>query len=284
MNRLYKANGSGRLKAVIFDWAGTTVDFGCFAPTGVFIDVFRQKGIEITQQEARGPMGMHKRDHIRMITRYTRVATEWIMKYNRICTEEDIEDMFRKFIPIQLSVIEKHSEIIPELPDAIRSMDMKIGSTTGYNREMMNILTVAASRQGYKPDSVVCSTDVSAGRPAPWMAFRNAENLGIYPMNSIVKIGDTVSDIEEGINAGMWSVGVVMSSNEMGLTQKEISMMKSPEIERRKLEVRDTFMKAGADYVIDNLSQVGELFEKINSRLAISSNQNMNSLSKMNNS
>lgn len=283
MNNSYKKSYTGRLKAVIFDWAGTTVDFGCFAPTGVFIEVFRQKGIEITQQEARGPMGIHKRDHIRIISRYTRVASEWIVKYNRNCTEDDIEDMFRKFIPIQISVLEKHSEIIPELPEAlkvIRSMDMKIGSTTGYNREMMNILTAAASRQGYKPDSVVCSTDVAAGRPAPWMAFRNAENLGVYPMNSIVKIGDTVSDIEEGINSGMWSVGVVMSSNEMGLTKKEISMMNSIEIERRKLEVRDTFMKAGADYVIDNLSQVGELFEKINSRLAISSNQNMNSLSK----
>jgi phosphonoacetaldehyde hydrolase len=272
MNRSYKVDDADRLKAVIFDWAGTTVDFGCFAPTGVFIEIFRQKGIEITQQEARGPMGMHKRDHIRVITRYTRIATEWIMKYNRNCTEEDIEDMFRKFIKIQLTVLEKHSEIIPELPEAlkvIRSMDMKIGSTTGYNHEMMDILTAAASRQGYKPDSVVCSTEVKAGRPAPWMAFRNAENLGVYPMQSIVKIGDTVSDIDEGVNAGMWSVGVVMSSNEMGLTQKEISMMNPVEIERRKLEVRKTFMQAGADYVIDDLSEIGELFEKINARLAI---------------
>jgi phosphonoacetaldehyde hydrolase len=273
MNSSFKINDVRRLKAVIFDWAGTTVDFGCFAPTGVFIEVFRQKGIEITQQEARGPMGMHKRDHIRIITKYTRVASEWILKYNRSCNEEDIEEMFRKFIPLQLSVLAKHSALIPELPEAlkvIRSMDMKIGSTTGYNREMMEILTAAAAKQGYKADSVVCSTDVRAGRPAPWMAFRNAENLGIYPMHSIVKIGDTVSDIEEGTNAGMWSVGVVMSSNEMGLTLNEISLLKEKELERRKLEVRDTFMNAGADYVIDNLSEIGALIEKINDRLAFS--------------
>jgi phosphonoacetaldehyde hydrolase len=272
MNRPYRINDSGRLKAVIFDWAGTTVDFGCFAPTGVFIEVFRQKGIEISQQEARGPMGMHKRDHIRIISGYTRVASEWRMKYKRSCTEEDIEDMFRKFIPIQLSVLEKHSAIVPELPEAlkvIRSMDMKIGSTTGYNREMMDILTVAALSQGYKADSVVCSSDVAAGRPAPWMAFRNAENLGIYPMSSIIKIGDTISDIEEGINAGMWSVGVVLSSNEMGLTQNEISVLSTGELEKRKMEVREIFMKAGADYVINSLNEIGELFEKINARLAI---------------
>ena len=218
MNNSYKKNYNGRLKAVIFDWAGTTVDFGCFAPTGVFIEVFRQNGIEITAKEARGPMGMHKRDHIREITKYPRISTEWKSVHHRDCTEHDIEEMFRSFIPLQLSVIEKFSTIIPELPEAlkvIRNYDMKIGSTTGYNNEMMNILTLSAARQGYAADSVVCATDVPAGRPAPWMAFRNAENLGIYPMKAIVKIGDTIADIEEGINAGMWSVGVVTSSNEM---------------------------------------------------------------------
>jgi phosphonoacetaldehyde hydrolase len=271
MNRLFKQNYRGKLKAIIFDWAGTTVDFGCFAPTGVFIEVFRQKGIEITQKEVRGPMGMHKRDHIRIISKYTRIATEWRMKYGRSCTEDDIEDMFRKFIPIQLSVLKNYSLIIPELPEAlkvIRSMSMKIGSTTGYNNEMMAILTSAASKQGYTADSVVCATDVPAGRPAPWMAFKNAENLGIYPMQAIVKIGDTISDIEEGVNAGMWSVGVVLSSNEMGLLQKEIDTMDKTELEQRKLAVRESFLKAGADYVINSLAETGELIDKINARLA----------------
>jgi phosphonoacetaldehyde hydrolase len=271
MNKMNKIHYTGRLKAVIFDWAGTTVDFGCFAPTGVFIEVFRQKGIEITQKEARGPMGMHKRDHIREITKYPRIASEWSMLYGRECTEKDIEEMFSNFIPLQLSVIEDHSTIIAELPAAvelIRSMDMKIGSTTGYNKEMMQILTSYAARQGYIPDSVVCVTDVPAGRPAPWMAFRNAENLGVYPMKSIVKIGDTISDIEEGINAGMWSVGIVLSGNQMGMTQKEISMMDTKELERRKQLVRETFFEAGADYVLDNLSEIGDLFYKINTNLA----------------
>ena len=200
------------LKAVIFDWAGTTVDFGCFAPTGVFIEVFRQKGIKITNREARGPMGMHKRDHIRVISEYPRVREEWIRIYGKECTEADIDEIFSSFIPLQLSVIGRYTEIVPELPDAlsvIRSMKMKIGSTTGYNNEMMEILSAAAKKQGYEPDCIVCATDVPSGRPAPWMAFRNAEAMGIYPMQSIVKIGDTVSDIKEGVNAGMWSVGVV---------------------------------------------------------------------------
>lgn len=262
---------TGRLKAVIFDWAGTTVDFGCFAPTGVFIEVFRQKGIVITEKEARGPMGMHKRDHIGTITKYPRIASEWKIVHGKTCTENDIEEMFKSFIPLQLSVIEKFSAIIPELPEAvstIRARDMKIGSTTGYNREMMAILTTCAASQGYVADSVVCVTDVPAGRPSPWMAFRNAENLGIYPMQSILKIGDTIADIEEGINAGMWSVGVVISSNEMGLTQEEISLLDPKELEQRKQMVKNSFFEAGADYVIDDLSEIGELIDVINSKLA----------------
>ncbi len=271
MNVQIKNKYSGKLKAVIFDWAGTTVDFGCFAPTGVFVEVFRQKGIEITLKEARGPMGMHKRDHIREITRNARIASEWRKIHGNECSEKDVEEMFNNFIPLQLSVIEEHSALIPELPAAvevIRLMDMKIGSTTGYNNEMMKILTSAAARQGYRADSVVCATDVPAGRPAPWMAFRNAENLNIYPMRSIVKIGDTMADIEEGINAGMWSVGVVLSSNEMGLTQEEIGVMDPEELKKRKLAVRELFLNAGADYVIDTLSEIDELIYKINTILA----------------
>jgi phosphonoacetaldehyde hydrolase len=270
MNRFNKVNGTDRLKAVIFDWAGTTVDFGCFAPTGVFIEVFRQKGIEITLKEARGPMGIHKHDHIKVITRYPRIASEWRMIHGNECTEKDIEEMFNNFIPLQLSVIEKYSTIITELPEAlkvIRALDMKIGSTTGYNKEMMNILTLSAARQGYEADSVICASDVPAGRPAPWMAFRNAENLGIYPMQSILKIGDTIADIQEGINAGMWSVGVVVSSNEMGMTQEEIRLMEPKELESRKQLVRNSFFEAGADYVIDNLSEIGDLIDKINVKL-----------------
>jgi phosphonoacetaldehyde hydrolase len=263
-------NYTGRLKAVIFDWAGTTVDYGCFAPTGVFVEVFRQKGIEITLPEARGPMGMHKREHIREITKYPRIIDEWKKKHGVKCTDGDIEEMFNNFIPLQLSVLENHSDIIPELPEAlkiIRSMEMKIGSTTGYNNEMMEILAPLAARQGYIPDSVVCATDVPAGRPAPWMAFRNAENLGIYPMHAIVKIGDTISDIEEGSNAGMWSVGVVMSSNEMGLTQPEIDGLDKADLEKRIIEVRNIFLNAGADFVIDTLAETGWLINKINTKL-----------------
>jgi phosphonoacetaldehyde hydrolase len=267
---MIKSGYNGRLRAVIFDWAGTTIDFGCFAPTGVFIEIFRQTGINITMEEARGPMGKHKRDHITEIARSKRVSEEWNQRYGSECTDDDIDEMYSKFIPLQLSVLEKYSALVPELPEAvktIRSHGLKIGSTTGYNREMMDIVMKTAENQGFFVDSMVCGSDVPAGRPAPWMAFRNAENLGIYPMEAIVKIGDTVADIKEGNNAGMWSVGVIKSSNEMGLSLDEINQLSPGELEMRMLKVADTFLNAGADYVINTLAETGDLIEKINSQL-----------------
>ena len=258
------------LKAVVFDWAGTTVDYGCFAPTGVFLEIFRQRGIEITEKEAREPMGKHKRDHIKWIVSSHRIASEWKKKYGRECSETDIDRMYKNFIPLQLEALEEHSKTVPELPEAlkeIRSLGLKIGSTTGYNKEMMVILANAAAKQGYVPDAIVSVSDVPGGRPAPWMAFKNAEKLDVYPLHTILKIGDTVSDIEEGINAGMWSVGVVLSSNEMGLAQDEIKSLNTTELEKRKTEIRNKFLGNEADFVIDSLAETAELIDRINNKL-----------------
>ena len=261
---------NSKLKAVIFDWAGTTVDFGCMAPTGVFIEVFRQKGIEISISEARGPMGMHKRDHIATIASYPRVASLWLETHGKACGQEDISEMFNNFIPLQMSVIKSHADIIPgvlEAVEEIRLRGLKIGSSTGYNNEMMDILVAEAARSGYKPDAVVCATDVPAGRPAPWMAFKNAELLGVYPMKNILKVGDTIADIEEGLNAGMWSAGVVVSGNEMGLTQDELNLLTTMQLELKKEEIREKFYQAGAHFVIDTMDQIPWLLDEVEKRL-----------------
>jgi phosphonoacetaldehyde hydrolase len=47
-----------QFKAVVFDWAGTVVDFGSFAPMGVFVEAFAEFGVEVSVAQARAPMGM----------------------------------------------------------------------------------------------------------------------------------------------------------------------------------------------------------------------------------
>ena len=62
------------VEAVIFDWAGTTVDFGCFAPVQAFIETFKAAGVEPTMEETRAPMGMLKIDHICTMLKMDRIA------------------------------------------------------------------------------------------------------------------------------------------------------------------------------------------------------------------
>ena len=271
MEFTYQRTYRGPLKAVVLDWAGTTMDYGCFAPAVVFIEVYKRKGIDITTEQAREPMGAHKRVHIQKISQMDEVAEKWVEKYGRRPTEEDVDEMFAEFVPLQLECLSKYADLIPGCLEALedfRKRGLKTGSSTGYMREMVELLLEEAAKRGYAPDSAVAATDVPAGRPEPWMCIQNAMNLQVYPMEAIVKVGDTVPDIYEGINAGMWAIGLAKTGNEMGMTEAEIDAL-DPEIRERKLERAYTRLaQAGAHYVVDGIGDVPPLLDDINARLA----------------
>jgi phosphonoacetaldehyde hydrolase len=267
----YRRSYQGPLQGVILDWAGTTMDYGCYAPAVVFIEVYKRHGVEITIEEAREPMGAHKKVHIRQISQIPAVAKKWEQAHNRTCTEEDVEQMFQEFIPLQIACLADYAELIDGCLEAVqkfRDRGLKIGSTTGYIGEMMSLLLSEAKKRGYEPDSTVCATDVPAGRPEPWMCLKNAENLGIYPMESIVKIGDTLPDIYEGLNAGMWTIGLAKTGNELGLNAKEIEALPPEELQRRLTRANTRMAQAGAHYVVDGIWDCDPIIDDINARLA----------------
>src|SRR5438094_2818243 len=271
MDFIFKRTYCGPLKAVLLDWAGTTMDYGCFAPAVVFMDVFKRKGVEITVDEAREPMGAHKKVHIRQISKNENVAKRWEQVHGRKPDEKDVEDMFRDFIPLQLDCLAQYADLIPGTLDTVadmRARGLKIGSTTGYTEEMMELLQSEAKRRGYAPDATVCATQVPAGRPHPYMCLQNAINLQTYPMEAIVKIGDTLPDIEEGLNAGMWTVGLAKTGNEMGMTAAQIAALE-PETRQAKLDRAYKRMhQTGAHYVVDGITEVPPILDAINERLA----------------
>src|SRR5690606_28333210 len=142
--------------------------------------------------------------HIRAISQMEPVAAAWKSVHGNPCGEDNVEEMFAEFVPLQLACLKDYSDLTQgtlEAVQAFRDRGMKIGTTTGYNREMLNLLLVEAEKQGYVPDATSCASEVPAGRPAPWMVFQNLAQLGAYPMESCVKIGDTPSDIAEGLNS-----------------------------------------------------------------------------------
>src|SRR5208283_4258580 len=138
----------------------------------------------------------------------------------------------------QLACLAKYADLIPgtlEAVAAFRQRGMKVGSTTGYTTEMMEVLLEEAKKRAYVPDTSVCAAQVPAGRPHPWMCLQNALNLQLYPMEAFVKVGDTLPDIAEGLNAGMWSIGLAKPGNELGLTEQEVVALE-PEVLKAKLD------------------------------------------------
>jgi phosphonoacetaldehyde hydrolase len=259
------------IRLVVFDWAGTTIDFGCQAPTGAFVAAFSARGVAVTPAEARAPMGLHKKDHVREMLRNPAVAAKWRAAAGRDWAEADVEELYRDVTPRQLQAVDLCSALIPGVRECVaelRARGIKIAGTTGYFREAAAAVLAAGRRQGYEPDFAICADDVPAGRPAPWMIFRAMEALGVYPPAVVIKIGDTVIDIEDGRNAGAWSVGVVDSSNEMGLTEAEFAALSPAECDARRAAVRERFSAAGAHVILDSLVGVPALIDYFNTRIS----------------
>jgi phosphonoacetaldehyde hydrolase len=148
----------------------------------------------------------------------------------------------------------------------LRGGGVKVAATTGYFREAAAVVLAAGRAQGYVPDFAIGADDVPAGRPAPWMIFRCMEALGVYPPAAVVKVGDTVVDVEDGLNAGCWSVGVVDSSNEMGLSAAEFAALSGAEKAARRGAVAARFTAAGAHAVIDTLAELPALLDDLAAR------------------
>jgi len=259
-----------QIKAVIFDWAGTIVDFGCLAPTQVFKDIFKEWNVEITTEEAREPMGLAKKDHIRALLKMERIRFEWISFYGEEVTENQIDEMYEQLQPKMERIVSDFSEPIPGIVEVIsqlRSNGLKIGSTTGYVKNMMEKIIPIAASYGLSPDVIVDSSDCEAGRPAPFMIQRNMELFGITEPSEIVKVGDTVADIQEGINAGVWSVGITATGNEVGLSLTEWNEL-SDESKKVKIEFATRKLKdAGAHFIIDEMNQLENVIDIINQKL-----------------
>lgn len=261
-----------RIEGVILDWAGTAVDFGCFAPVNVFVDVFKNAGIEVTMEEARAPMGMLKIDHIRAMLSMPRVSALWETKYGRAFGEQDVERLYAEFEPALMVSLSEYTDPIPgviEAVEALKAQGLKIGSTTGYTSGMMEVVVANARQKGYSPDVYFTPDDThSQGRPYPYLIYRNMEFLGLSASWKVIKVGDTVSDVKEGVNAGVWSVGVAIGSSEMGLGLEEFHALSESDREAAISKTEETFIRNGADFAIRTMSELPQLIESINGMLA----------------
>jgi phosphonoacetaldehyde hydrolase len=268
----YSRRYRGPVRLVVLDWAGLTLDYGCYAPAVVFIEVFKRKGIQISMEQARAPMGRFKRDHIKCIFDWNPDVTKrWREKFGQDWRDEDVDDMYENsFKPMQLDVIRNYSKLIPgtlETVKWLRERGIKIGSTTGYFKEAAQVNLEEAIKQGYKPDATFCSDDVPAGRPYPWMVMKNMLETDVFPPEAVVKVDDTVVGVEEGLNAGTWAIGVSKTGTLVGLNEKEIEAIPEDQLRSKVDSANDQLRRSGAHYVIEEINQLPQAILDIEERL-----------------
>lgn len=255
-----------QIQAVIFDWAGTTVDYGCFAPVQAFVAAFSKKGIQVTIEEVRKPMGLLKIDHIKTMLSFDRIYRLWLERYGVAPIESDVEEIYQYFEDELMLSLERYTDPIPGVLDVVaelRQQQIKIGSTTGYTKKMMEVVTRHAAIKGYKPDYIVCGDELKAGRPYPYMIFDNLTALEVFPPQAVIKVGDTISDIQEARNAGVWSVGVIKGGSELGLTESEVNQLSTEELTTKMEIVRRRFVEAGADFIINEIADLSKIVKEI---------------------
>ena len=268
-NRSYR----GKVKAVILDWSGTTADAYVLAPAVVFVDVFREHGVEISMAEARGPMGLRKDLHIKALTEVPEIAARWEGVHGKRPGQEEVDAMFADFVPMQLACLRQYTALLPgvaETTQRLQAEGIKLGSSTGFTRAMVDVLEEDAKAQGYVPDASVAGDEVVNGaRPKPFMVYRNLDLLDVHPIQSVVKVDDTVSGVGEALEAGCWGVGVARYSNYMDIDSLEHEKsLSEAEMQRRLAFTRETLRKAGAHYIIDTINELPEVIEDVNARLA----------------
>ncbi len=262
---------SSPIAAVIFDWAGTVIDYGSCAPAEVFQTTFARRGITITAAQAREPMGKAKRDHIQSICGMPGVSQAWLEKFGHVPREADIDALYADFLPLQKSVLLQFSQLIPgarETYEFLTERGIAVGSSTGYTRELMDILLPAAAQQGFRPQAVLCADDVpEGGRPKPYLIWENLKRLDRFPTSHTVKVDDTPVGIQAGKNAGCITVAICKSGNEMGLKQAEVERMPPDELQSRLAQIRKMFSDLGADYTLDTVADLPSVIAQIEQTL-----------------
>lgn len=256
------------IQAVIFDWAGTTIDYGSRAPIVAFQQAFANVGIGITEEEIRQDMGLDKYTHIHKIINLPVVQNDWQARFQVLPSNDDCDRIYRDFKSILLASLADFAQLKPgmtQVIDYLNEHHIAYGTTTGYDAEMLALVLPIAAKQGYQPAVNITSEQTNGiGRPAPAMLELASDQLEIKDPTSVMKVGDSINDILEGQNADAISVGIVDGSNLMGLSQIEFDALPLVDQTALRSKVAAQYEKVGADHILQSMSELPALIDSIN--------------------
>jgi phosphonoacetaldehyde hydrolase len=259
------------IRAVVFDWAGTMIDFGCVAPVQALRSAFAAEGAPITDAEARRDMGVAKRDHVRALLAAARVRQAWTAAHDAAPDEGDVDRLHDALEPLMRAAAAERSTLIPgavEVFAGLRAAGVKVGSSTGYTRPMMADILPHAAEQGYAPEVVVCAGETAQGRPSPLPMWKVLSELQAWPARACVKVDDAEAGVAEGWAAGVWTVGLAASGNGVGLDLDAFRALAADDRAARVARSAAALKAAGADYVIDTVADLPGVLEAISRRIA----------------
>lgn len=253
-----------RFDLVIFDWAGTMVDFGCTAPAEALVEAFRLDGVVLSEATARRDMGKAKSDHVRSLLAEPALAAEWRAAHGRDADERDIAALVARIEPLLRLHADRAGALIPGARatcDSLRRAGLRVASSTGYTREMMQPVLARAAAQGYAPEHVVCSGETPFGRPSPLMIYKACADLGVWPLSRVVKVDDAAAGIAEGKSAGAFTVAVT-SGNALALSLDAFHALTPPDRAARLDDARRALRAARPDLVIDSVADLIPALER----------------------
>lgn len=244
---------SGPVTAVILDLGGTLVDGdtsdgkGDRIPVLTLQETFDSIGVDLSEGTIRSALGF-SRSHLRTLLETEEGASQFRERHGQQPTAETFDDLYdevREVLPKYIT----RSDLAQPIPGAKEAVDtlhrrgISVGCTTGFPEQGAEALYDYLREEFDVNIDFGCYPDmVPTGRPGPWMVLRNMRELGAYPPEAVIKVGDKTSDIAEGNNAGVWTVGVYSTGN------------------NEAHELRD----AGADFVVPSVRDVPEVVETVN--------------------
>jgi phosphonoacetaldehyde hydrolase len=260
-----------KIQAVVFDWAGTIVDFGSLAPMGAFVRLFAGHGIEISIAQARVPMGLPKLAHIEALGAMPEIAAQWLQAKGHAFNAEDARVLLQEFVPMSAASALEHSDFIPGFMDSyawLQDVGLGVATTTGYTRFIMEPLIARAVDAGFVPARVICCDDVAHSRPSPLGMQACMRALGLMGQSAaVVKVDDTAPGLQEGINAGCWTVGVAASGNALGWSWEQWVNASEDERELALVPARQSLREAGAHVVVDSVAELRAALALIEARI-----------------
>lgn len=202
--------------AVIFDWAGTLIDPGCRAPVLAFQAAFAQAGISLPEPLVRRDMGRGKRDHTVRLLAEPQVGAAFCKAHGRAPGPADVESLYRAVSEAMAGAVLQSADPVPGaagILDELAAQGVRIGSTTGYPRDVMDALLPHARAQGIAPEIVVCAEEVADPRPGPGQILACLEAFAIADPGRCAKVDDTLAGLQAGRAAGCFSIAVTASGN-----------------------------------------------------------------------